>query len=119
MGRFSPKHKELASFKDFLTSIDSGFRSSKAADAIVTDISKCVHFISPKCFSWGSLMDETSLRRFMDMLQTRGVGPQGQLGKLTNICHAITYVQTLLSADPELRSVAQAKIDGIKAKAEV
>lgn len=68
---------------------------------------------------WEGLTDTTGIRRFLDAIRAMGLGASGVLGKLNNIELGLRYVETRLSLDPELHSIAVTSINSVRAAMQV
>ena len=119
MGRFSLTHPELVEFKKHLKGFNGGYREDRSALAIVTDVLKCLKFLNPWELCWEGLVDATGLRRFLDTLADRSMGPPGLLAKLNSIEQGLRFIETRISSDPELARITAAGISGVRSKMQV
>ena len=93
LGRFESTHPKLATFKLHLMGIGGKKRSGTAAENIVRDVSKILYFHDSSELKWEGITDSVNLVQFMDEMDKREVGPEGQLTKLERISILLHYLK--------------------------
>ena len=79
-------------FLSWLQTADGRNRTLKEASQIAVDVSKALHFVS-KVFSWESLINQRSLREYLDTCKRAGVGPKGLQTKCERLVTALMYLK--------------------------
>ena len=100
MGKFPLDHPKLVDFSSYLKSVDGGMRADTTAKEIVTDISKVLFYINPKCMKWASLVDAKALLDFFEYIRRRRISPQERLQKMERLGDAHKYMRFCARATP-------------------
>jgi hypothetical protein len=75
-------------------SLDGKRRERHTALAICRDVGKALHFCNSESPQWATLAERDNILQFLELLQARGMGPDGQLTKLERLVDAINYGQS-------------------------
>lgn len=93
LSRFPLSHPELELFKTHLMSLDGKKRSESAAQAIVNEISKILHFGGSEELEWANVVNRKKLKLYLEKTESLGVGVEGRLTKLERLRDCLDYLK--------------------------